>query len=54
MVAMNTVKVSRVVEYVFFFGLLGIAGYMVWLIMSPFLSALALSAIIVTICSPLH
>lgn len=45
---------SRAVEYAFFFGLLGIAGYMVWLIMSPFLSALALSAIIVTICSPLH
>lgn len=51
---MKPVKVSRVVEYVFFFGLLAISGYMVWLIMSPFLSALALSAIIVTICSPLH
>ena len=51
---MKPVKVSRVVEYVFFFGLLAISGYMVWLIMSPFLGALALSAIIVTICSPLH
>ncbi|MEY2664967.1 MAG: hypothetical protein RLZZ480_72 [Candidatus Parcubacteria bacterium] len=40
-------------EYVFFFGLLAISGYMVWLIMQPFLSALALSAIIVTICYPL-
>lgn len=46
-------KLSRVVEYVFFFGLLSLAGYMVWLIMAPFLSALALSAIIVTICYPL-
>lgn len=51
---MKSAKVSRVVEYVFFFGLLAISGYMVWLIMAPFLSALALSAIIVTICSPLH
>jgi predicted PurR-regulated permease PerM len=54
MVFMKSVKVSRVVEYAFFFGLLALSGYMVWLIMSPFLSALALSAIIVTICSPLH
>ncbi len=51
---MKTIKVSRAVEYAFFFGLLGAAGYMVWLIVAPFLSALALSAIIVTICSPLH
>jgi predicted PurR-regulated permease PerM len=46
-------KISRVMEYVFFFGLLAIAGYMVWLIMAPFIGALALSAIIVTICYPL-
>lgn len=47
-------QLSRVVQYVFFFGLLGIAGYMVWQIFSPFLSALALSAVIVTICHPLY
>lgn len=47
-------KMSRVVEYAFFFGLLALSGYMVWLIMAPFLSALALSAIIVTICHPLY
>ena len=47
-------KLSRVVEYVFFFGLLALAGYMVWLIVAPFLSALALAAIIVTICYPLY
>jgi predicted PurR-regulated permease PerM len=41
-------------EYAFFFGLLAISGYMVWLIMAPFLGALALSAIIVTICHPLY
>ena len=47
-------KLSRVVEYVFFFGLLLLAGYMVWLIAAPFVSALALSAIIVTICHPVY
>lgn len=44
----------RVVEYVFFFALLALAGYMVWLITAPFIGALALSLIIVTICQPLH
>lgn len=47
-------NLSRVVEYVFFFGLLIFAGYMVWQIAAPFITALALSAIIVTICHPLH
>lgn len=47
-------SLSRVVEYVFFFGLLVLSGYMVWQIMSPFLSALALAAVIVTISSPLY
>ncbi len=46
--------INRIIEYVFFFGLLLFAGYMVWQIAAPFLSALALSAIIVTICHPLH
>lgn len=44
---------SRVVEYVFFFGLLAIVSYIVWQIISPFVSSLALAAIIVTICYPL-
>lgn len=47
-------SLSRVVEYVFFFTLLVLSGYMVWLITSPFLSALALAAVIVTISSPLY
>jgi predicted PurR-regulated permease PerM len=51
---MKPMKISRVMEYAFFFGLLAVSGYMVWLIMQPFLSALALSAIIVTICYPLY
>lgn len=47
-------NLSRVVEYAFFFGLLILSGYMVWLIMAPFISALALSVIIVTICYPMY
>ena len=46
--------VSRIVEYIFFFGLLAFSGYMVWQITAPFLTALALSLIIVTICYPLY
>lgn len=45
---------DQIVEYVFFFGLLGIVGYLVWSIISPFMSALALAAIIVTITYPLY
>ena len=47
-------KLNRIVEYSFFFILLALSGYMVWLIAEPFISALALAAIIVTICQPLH
>ncbi len=46
--------IGRIVEYVFFFSLLIVSGYMVWLITSPFISALALAAIVVTIFHPLH
>ena len=46
--------VNRIVEYTFFFGLLGFVGYLVWQIISPFFTALALAAIIVTICFPLY
>lgn len=47
-------KINRVVEYSFFFILLGLAGYMVWLITAPLISAVALSAIIATICYPVY
>lgn len=50
----KSMSLSRIVEYVFFFGLLVLAGYMVWQIAAPFITALALSAIIVTITGPLH
>lgn len=45
---------NRVVEYVFFFGLMGIVGYLLWLMFAPFISALALAAVIVTICYPIY
>jgi predicted PurR-regulated permease PerM len=45
---------NRIVEYVFFFGFMGIVGYLVWEMVHPFVSALALSAIIVTICYPIY
>lgn len=46
--------IGRIIEYVFFFALLLGAGFLVWEIMAPFASALALSVIIVTICYPLY
>lgn len=45
---------NRIVEYVFFFGFMGVVGYIVWTMLSPFVSALALAAIIVTICYPIY
>lgn len=47
-------SITKVVEYVFFFVLLAGAGYLVWQVMSPFVGALALAIIIVTICYPLY
>lgn len=47
-------QLSRLVQYIFFFALLLLTGYMVWRIIEPFISALALSVIIVTICYPLY
>ncbi|MDC1205266.1 AI-2E family transporter [Candidatus Pacebacteria bacterium] len=45
---------NRIVEYVFFFGLMGVVGYLVWEMFAPFVSALALAAIIVTTSYPLY
>lgn len=47
-------SIHKVVEYVFFFLILAGSGYLVWQVMSPFVTALALSIVIVTICYPLH
>jgi len=45
---------AKVIENVFFFGLLGLSAYFVWLVMFPFVSALALSIIIAAVCFPLY
>lgn len=45
---------DRLIEYVFFFGLMGMVGYLLWLMFTPFITALALSAVIVTICYPIY
>lgn len=45
---------NRVVEYVFFFGLIGLVGYILWQMFTPFITALALAAVIVVICYPLY
>ncbi len=45
---------NRIVEYVFFFGFMVVIGFLVWQMFAPFISALALSAIIVTICYPMY
>lgn len=47
-------ELARVVEYVFFFALLILSGYMVWQITAPFIIPLALAAVIVTICHPMY
>ena len=45
---------NRLIEYVFFFGFLGVVAYLVWQLVAPFINALALAAIIATICYPLY
>lgn len=46
--------INRIVEYTFFFGLMGVVAYIIWNMIAPFVSALALATIIVTICYPLY
>ncbi len=45
---------NRIVEYVFFYGFMAVVGFLVWKMMAPFVSALALAAIIVTVSYPLY
>lgn len=45
---------NRLIEHLFFFGSLGFVVYLMWQIFSPFLGALALAAIITTICYPAY
>jgi predicted PurR-regulated permease PerM len=45
---------SRLVEKVFFFAILLGVGYLVWLLVSPLAGAIALAAIVATVCYPLY
>lgn len=47
-------KSRLITEYIFFFAALSLVGVMVWQIFAPFITALALAAIIVVICYPLY
>jgi len=47
-------KRTRIIEFTFFFSALALVGYIVWQIFSPFITALALSTIIVVVCYPLY
>jgi predicted PurR-regulated permease PerM len=44
---------EKVIEQAFFFGLLAAVAYLVWMLLTPFIPALVLSAIIATACYPL-
>lgn len=45
---------GSILEYTFFFSALALVGFVSWLMLFPFLTALALSAIVVIICYPLY
>lgn len=45
---------QKLVENIFFFGLLLGSAYLVWQLFAPFMGAIALAAIIVTVCYPFH
>lgn len=45
---------NRLIEYIFFFGLLAGVAFLVWKLIEPFAATLALAAIVVTICYPLY
>jgi predicted PurR-regulated permease PerM len=47
-------ETNKLVEQIFFYSIFALAAYFVWKLFSPFLSAIALSVIIVTICYPLY
>ena len=49
-----SITTQKLVEHVFFFGILGLSAYLVWCLFMPFVGALALAAIVVTVCYPIH
>ena len=49
-----SIETRKFLEYTFFFIILAGSGYLVWQLFTPFIGAIALAAIIVTICYPLY
>lgn len=49
-----SITTQKLVEHIFFFGILGASAYLVWCLFMPFTGALVLSAIVVTVCYPVH
>ncbi|HEU4677554.1 MAG TPA: AI-2E family transporter [Candidatus Paceibacterota bacterium] len=45
---------KRTIEYVYFFVVLAVSGYLVWQLVAPVISAVALAAIVATICYPMY
>lgn len=45
---------ARTIEYIFFFGILGVTAYVLWQVIAPFLGALAVAGVIVTVSYPFH
>ncbi len=50
----NNMVPRKIIENIFFFGVLAGVAFLVWKLVAPFMGALALAAIIVTICYPLY
>ncbi|MCR4286070.1 MAG: AI-2E family transporter [Candidatus Kaiserbacteria bacterium] len=49
-----SISAQKLIEHVFFFSILGVSAFLVWLLFAPFLGALSLAAIVVTVCYPVH
>jgi predicted PurR-regulated permease PerM len=49
-----SIGTQKLIEQIFFFVILGLAAFLVWLLFAPFIGALALAAIVVTVCYPIH
>jgi predicted PurR-regulated permease PerM len=49
-----SITTQKLVEHIFFFGILGASAYLVWSLLVPFVGALALAAIVVVVCYPIH
>lgn len=49
-----SVMSQKMVEHIFFFAILGVSAYLVWSLFLPFVGALVLAAIVVTVCFPIH